>query len=97
MRARRRGFVQAELAILDEIDSGLDVDALRDVATAVNGLRNEGNAILMITHYQVGPQPCPIHPASSARCCAPRSTKVLCKVACTADKATDSPVLVALR
>lgn len=44
--------LDAELAILDEIDSGLDVDALRDVATAVNGLRSENNAILMITHYQ---------------------------------------------
>lgn len=44
--------LDAELAILDEIDSGLDVDALRDVATAVNGLRNKNNAILMITHYQ---------------------------------------------
>ena len=36
----------------DEIDSGLDVDALRDVATAVNGLRTDNNAVLMITHYQ---------------------------------------------
>ena len=36
----------------DEIDSGLDVDALRDVATAVNGLRSDNNAVLMITHYQ---------------------------------------------
>eukprot|EP00238_Polyblepharides_amylifera_P013230 CAMPEP_0196576866 /NCGR_PEP_ID=MMETSP1081-20130531/6029_1 /TAXON_ID=36882 /ORGANISM="Pyramimonas amylifera, Strain CCMP720" /LENGTH=303 /DNA_ID=CAMNT_0041895585 /DNA_START=102 /DNA_END=1013 /DNA_ORIENTATION=- len=45
-------ILEAEVAILDEIDSGLDVDALRDVATAVNGLRNENNAVLMITHYQ---------------------------------------------
>lgn len=44
--------LEADLAILDEIDSGLDVDALRDVATAVNGLRTENNAVLMITHYQ---------------------------------------------
>ncbi|KAL0382234.1 UNVERIFIED_CONTAM: ABC transporter I family member 6, chloroplastic [Sesamum calycinum] len=41
----------AELAILDEIDSGLDVDALRDVAKAVNGLLTPNNSVLMITHY----------------------------------------------
>lgn len=40
------------MAILDEIDSGLDIDALRDVATAVVGLRKDDNAVLMITHYQ---------------------------------------------
>lgn len=44
--------LEADLAILDEIDSGLDVDALRDVASAVNGLHKSSNAILMITHYQ---------------------------------------------
>eukprot|EP00250_Pteridium_aquilinum_P032164 c4513_g1_i1 orf=88-1263(+) len=44
--------LEADLAILDEIDSGLDVDALRDVASAVNGLQKSNNAILMITHYQ---------------------------------------------
>jgi Fe-S cluster assembly ATP-binding protein len=42
----------ADLAILDEIDSGLDVDALRDVAKAVNGLLTSKNSVLMITHYQ---------------------------------------------
>lgn len=41
----------AELGILDEIDSGLDVDALRDVAKAVNGLLTSKNSVLMITHY----------------------------------------------
>ncbi|KAL0403002.1 UNVERIFIED_CONTAM: ABC transporter I family member 6, chloroplastic [Sesamum radiatum] len=41
----------ADLAILDEIDSGLDVDALRDVAKAVNGLLTPNNSVLMITHY----------------------------------------------
>ncbi|XP_052195405.1 ABC transporter I family member 6, chloroplastic [Diospyros lotus] len=41
----------ADLAILDEIDSGLDVDALQDVAKAVNGLLTPKNSILMITHY----------------------------------------------
>ncbi|KAL3685709.1 hypothetical protein R1sor_003731 [Riccia sorocarpa] len=44
--------LEADMAILDEIDSGLDVDALRDVASAVNGLRKSDNAVLMITHYQ---------------------------------------------
>ncbi|GAB4855204.1 ABC transporter I member 6, chloroplastic [Ancistrocladus abbreviatus] len=42
----------ADLAILDEIDSGLDVDALQDVARAVNGLLTPQNSLLMITHYQ---------------------------------------------
>ncbi|PIA59708.1 hypothetical protein AQUCO_00400542v1 [Aquilegia coerulea] len=42
----------AEVAILDEIDSGLDVDALQDVAQAVNGLLTAQNSVLMVTHYQ---------------------------------------------
>ncbi|XP_073293077.1 ABC transporter I family member 6, chloroplastic-like [Primulina huaijiensis] len=41
----------ADMAILDEIDSGLDVDALRDVAKSVNGLLTPSNSILIITHY----------------------------------------------
>ncbi|KAH6760799.1 non-intrinsic ABC protein 7 [Perilla frutescens var. hirtella] len=41
----------AEFAILDEIDSGLDVDALRDVAKAVNRVLTSENSVLMITHY----------------------------------------------
>lgn len=40
------------LAILDETDSGLDIDALRIVADGVNKLRSKDNAILLITHYQ---------------------------------------------
>lgn len=44
--------LEADLAILDEIDSGLDVDALQDVAKAVNGLLTSKNAVLMITHYR---------------------------------------------
>ncbi|XP_078179006.1 non-intrinsic ABC protein 7 [Carex rostrata] len=44
--------LEADLAILDEVDSGLDVDALQDVASAVNGLLKPNNSILMITHYQ---------------------------------------------
>ncbi|KAF5185028.1 Abc transporter i family member 6 protein [Thalictrum thalictroides] len=42
----------AEVAILDEIDSGLDVDALQDVAKAINGLLTAHNSVLMVTHYQ---------------------------------------------
>ena len=40
------------LSILDETDSGLDIDSLKVVAEGVNKLRNKNNAILMITHYQ---------------------------------------------
>ena len=41
-----------KLAILDETDSGLDIDALREVAGGVNKLRRADNAIVLITHYQ---------------------------------------------
>jgi len=41
-----------KLAILDETDSGLDIDALRIVANGVNKLKNEDNAYIVITHYQ---------------------------------------------
>ncbi|VFQ99545.1 unnamed protein product [Cuscuta campestris] len=41
----------ADLAILDEVDSGLDVDALRDVANAMNKLLSPTNSVVMITHY----------------------------------------------
>ncbi len=41
-----------KLSILDETDSGLDIDALRIVAEGVNSLRNENNALILITHYQ---------------------------------------------
>ncbi|ANM28414.1 cysteine desulfurase [Acidobacteria bacterium Mor1] len=40
------------LAVLDETDSGLDIDALRIVSDGVNALRNENRAVLVITHYQ---------------------------------------------
>ncbi len=40
------------LAILDETDSGLDIDALKIVATGVNMLKNKNNAFIVITHYQ---------------------------------------------
>ena len=45
-------MLSPKLAILDETDSGLDIDALRIVADGVNKLKNEGNAIVVITHYQ---------------------------------------------
>ena len=41
-----------KLAILDETDSGLDIDALRIVAQGVNKLRNKDNAVILVTHYQ---------------------------------------------
>jgi Fe-S cluster assembly ATP-binding protein len=41
-----------KLAILDETDSGLDIDALRIVAGGVNSLRSKDRAIIVITHYQ---------------------------------------------
>ena len=40
------------LSILDETDSGLDIDALRTVADGVNKLRDKDNAFLVVTHYQ---------------------------------------------
>ncbi len=45
-------MLQPKLAILDETDSGLDIDALRIVANGVNKLRSKDNAVLVITHYQ---------------------------------------------
>lgn len=45
-------MLQPRLAILDETDSGLDIDALRIVANGVNRLRSKDNAFLVITHYQ---------------------------------------------
>jgi Fe-S cluster assembly ATP-binding protein len=45
-------MLEPQLTILDEIDSGLDIDALQLVAKAVNGLRNENRGFLVITHYQ---------------------------------------------
>jgi len=45
-------ILEPKLAILDETDSGLDIDALRVVANGVNALRSEGRAMLVITHHQ---------------------------------------------
>jgi len=45
-------LLEPKLAILDETDSGLDIDALKVVANGVNGLRSEDRAIVLVTHYQ---------------------------------------------
>lgn len=45
-------MLEPKLAILDETDSGLDIDALRIVANGVNKLKSEENAVIVITHYQ---------------------------------------------
>jgi Fe-S cluster assembly ATP-binding protein len=44
--------LEPALAILDETDSGLDIDALRIVAAGVNKLRSPDRSIVMVTHYQ---------------------------------------------
>ena len=44
--------LEPKLAILDETDSGLDIDALRIVAHGVNSLRRKDNATIVVTHYQ---------------------------------------------
>ena len=45
-------MLEPKLAILDETDSGLDIDALRIVANGVNKLKTKDNAVVVITHYQ---------------------------------------------
>ncbi|HEV8286449.1 MAG TPA: Fe-S cluster assembly ATPase SufC [Chitinophagaceae bacterium] len=45
-------MLQPKLAVLDETDSGLDIDAIRIVANGVNKFRNKDNAVLLVTHYQ---------------------------------------------
>jgi len=45
-------MLEPKLAILDETDSGLDIDALKVVANGVNKLKSKDNAVLVITHYQ---------------------------------------------
>jgi len=45
-------MLDPKLAILDETDSGLDIDAIRIVSNGVNKLRNKDNAVLVVTHYQ---------------------------------------------
>ena len=45
-------MLEPKLAILDETDSGLDIDALRIVANGINKIRSKDNAVIVITHYQ---------------------------------------------
>ena len=45
-------LMEPQLALLDETDSGLDIDALKDVAHGVNSLRNPDRAMVLVTHYQ---------------------------------------------
>lgn len=45
-------LLEPKLAILDETDSGLDIDAMRLIAQGVNTLMHAGNALILITHYQ---------------------------------------------
>ena len=45
-------MLEPKLSILDETDSGLDIDALKVVANGVNKLKNKNNATIIITHYQ---------------------------------------------
>jgi Fe-S cluster assembly ATP-binding protein len=45
-------MLEPKLAILDETDSGLDIDALKVVANGVNKLRSKNNAVILVTHYQ---------------------------------------------
>ncbi len=56
--------LEPKLAILDETDSGLDIDAMRIVAKGVNSLMSPDNALILITHYQrlldyIRPRFCP--------------------------------------
>ena len=46
-------ILNPKLSILDETDSGLDIDALKTVAEGVNALRKKNNSFLIITHYQL--------------------------------------------
>jgi Fe-S cluster assembly ATP-binding protein len=45
-------MLEPQMAVMDETDSGLDIDALRIVSEGVNALRGPGLGVLMITHYQ---------------------------------------------
>ena len=52
MEIFQMAMLEPRLLILDETDSGLDIDALRIVSEGVNALRSEGRSMLVITHYQ---------------------------------------------
>lgn len=81
---------QADMAILDEIDSGLDIDALRDVSNAVNGLRTPDSGVLMVTHYKVreaGAAAGPARVASTCAQCMPQAAGC-CSRSCGGNHAT---------
>ncbi len=52
MEILQMSMIQPKIAILDEIDSGLDIDALRLVSEGINGVKNEERSLLLITHYK---------------------------------------------
>ncbi|PPQ39922.1 Fe-S cluster assembly ATP-binding protein [Rhodoblastus acidophilus] len=52
MEVLQMALLEPRFAILDEMDSGLDIDALKTCAEGVNALRGEGRSLLVITHYQ---------------------------------------------
>ena len=52
METLEMSIIKPDFAILDEADSGLDIDALKVVADGVNRLRNDKRSMLVITHYQ---------------------------------------------
>ena len=52
METLQMSILEPSLGILDETDSGLDIDALRVVSDGVNHIHNDDNAMLLITHYQ---------------------------------------------
>ena len=45
-------LIKPKLILLDEIDSGLDIDALRNISRGINMIKNENISIILITHYQ---------------------------------------------
>ncbi|RLL87167.1 hypothetical protein [Mesotoga sp. BH458_6_3_2_1] len=48
----KKNLIEQRFAVLDEIDSGLDVDAMKSTALSINGFRNPETSVLLITHYQ---------------------------------------------
>ncbi|MEM7072561.1 MAG: Fe-S cluster assembly ATPase SufC [Pseudomonadota bacterium] len=52
VEALQLALLEPRLALMDETDSGLDIDALRDIASAINQLRSPDRALVLITHYQ---------------------------------------------
>ena len=90
-------LLEPELAILDETDSGLDIDALKTVAAGVNAAKNDENGIILITHYQArapAPRPArpsapcaPAHPPMQPAICAPATRGSGCSTSSSASPA----------